>query len=56
MRRFFNDVLMKRRSNQMIVKKTDDEITRYVKQNQIIETRNTFEKNFQRDLKSKEQH
>ena len=54
MRRFFFDVLLKRRKNELLVKKTDDEITRYVKQNQIIDARNTFEQNFQRDIKKRE--
>ena len=51
---FFINVILRKRTSAMVVKKTDDEITRIVKQANIIKSRREFEKKFQQDLNEKD--
>jgi len=43
MKKFITEVLMRQRSSHNVVKKTDDELTRYIKQKRIISNRRKFE-------------
>ena len=50
---WFNTVLRKRTSS-MVVRKTDDEITRLIKQERITRSKKEFEEKFQLDISRKE--
>ena len=52
---FWFNVVLRKRSSSMIVKKSDDEITRLIKQERITRTKKEFEKQFQLDVQKKEE-
>jgi len=54
--KFIIEVLMRRRTSANIVKKTDDEMTRYIKQTRIKERRANFEHQLSRELDDKANH
>ena len=41
--KFIYEVLLRRRSTTLVVRKTDDELTRYIKQTNLIKRRTNFE-------------
>ena len=55
LRDFWFNVVLRKRSSSMIVKKSDDEITRLIKQERITRTKKEFEKQFQLDVQKKEE-
>jgi len=55
MRKFIFEVLLRQRTSHNIVKKTDDEITRYVKQKRIMARRLDFEQKLELDSLARQQ-
>ena len=53
MRKFFREVILRQRVSHNVVLKTDDELTRYVKQNRIIRRRRTFEQQMELEALAK---
>lgn len=53
MKKFITEVLMRQRSSHNVVKKTDDELTRYIKQKRIISNRRKFEDAMEIDTAAK---
>lgn len=51
--KFVFDVLLRRRSTTLVVRKTDDELTRYIKQTNLIKRRTNFEHRLDSDLAAK---
>lgn len=51
--KFIFDVLLRRRSTTLVVRKTDDELTRYIKQTNLIKRRTNFEQQLDSELLSK---
>ncbi len=51
--KFIFDVLLRRRSTALVVRKTDDELARYIKQTNLIKRRTNFEQQLDSELLSK---
>lgn len=54
MRKFFKEVILRQRTSHNVVRKTDDEVTRYVKQKRIMRRRNDFDERMQLDTLARE--